>query len=189
MFIGDSLAVLVTTYDEANQQIGCFAVSSILSLRHKPGALNGLPHEDLTKGYDCGAITCTPEQWRRVDRWVTRGDFVTVRATASHEFRFGFCTKRQLANRGVTDEDFAWLEAYAESADYEYRRLIEAEKQVQETNNNRTMCEKIEPAATKSEKTRKTKNKPAKARNESAKPERVKAKDRRRVERWAEDWE
>lgn len=184
MFVGNELAVLVTTYDEANQQIGCFAISSILSLRHTAGTLSGLPHEDLTKGYDCGAITCTPEQWRRVDRWVTRGDFVTVRMTASGEYRFGFCTRRQLVNRGVTDEDFAWLNAYAEAADYEYRRLIDAEKPVQEP------AAKVEVAATKSEKVGKTK-KPGKARNESAKPprERVKAKDRRRVERWAEDWE
>lgn len=174
MFVGDELAVLVTDWDSESQQIGCFAISSILSLRHTAGALNGLPHEDLTKGYDCGSVTCTPEQWRRVNRWVTRGDFATVRVTASKEYRFGFCTRQQLVNRGVTAEDFAWLNAYAESADYEYRRLIEAAKPVQET-------AKVDPAVKPEKREKARKPKPDR--------ELVKAKNRRRVERWAEDWE
>lgn len=128
MFINNrDLAVITTDWDSDNQQIGCFAVSSIIALRHQPGTLNGLPHEDLTKGYDCGSVTCTADQWRRINRWVSRGDFCTIHVTAGGEYRFGFCTRQQLVNRGVTEADFAWLNAYAESADYEYRRLVEAQ--------------------------------------------------------------
>lgn len=167
MFINNrDLAVIVTDWDAANQQIGCFAVSSIIALRHQPGTLNGLPHEDLTKGYDCGSVTCTADQWRRINRWVSRGDFCTIHVTAGGEYRFGFCTRQQLVNRGVTEADFAWLNAYAEAADYEYRRLIEPP------------AKQPEPPA------KQAAQKPVKA-----KKERCKAKDRRRQERRGEDRE
>jgi len=168
MFVSDrDLAVIVTDWDSDNQQIGCFAVSSIIALRHKPGNLNGLPHEDLTKGYDCGAVSCTADQWRRINRWVGRGDFCTIHVTADHKYRFGFCTAQQLANRGVTEADFAWLNAYAETADYEYRRLIEPPVKPE--------CGPVKPES---------EVKPEIKQSQKAKK---KAKDRRRQEWWDEE--
>lgn len=130
MFLNDTeIVVLVTpAYDG---QIGCFVLETVLKLRNKKGLLSNLPHEDFTKGYDVGSIGITPRQEKQVQDWLNNGRYITIKRDFFGKFSFSFCTKLQLKNKGLTDEDFMWIDAWCESADYQYQKDIE-EKAKQE---------------------------------------------------------
>ena len=113
------LAVVISDPNAPGDTVAAVAIGSILELRHKLGAIKCDPAIDFRNGYDAGTVPTTPEQRRRLCRWVQAGYTITLHTTASGEYRFGRVKREKL---GMSDIDQLWLDNWIDAMDIEGER-------------------------------------------------------------------
>lgn len=110
-----------------NGFLAVYAVSAILALRKTENPFTGDVLVDFRDTHDAGLVRITDAEFRRINRWVDAGRFITVQYISPDKYRWGYATKNQLAWREylyrdevrhtgyLTEVDFQWLKIWTEA--------------------------------------------------------------------------
>lgn len=114
-------AVVISDPQEQFDTVAAVSIEEILKLQHtrKPILMN--PALDFENGVTAGRIDVTPEDKRRLARWIAAGYVITLKTPAypGARYRFG---RVPLAKLGMTEEQLFWLSSWCEAMDYEMER-------------------------------------------------------------------